>query len=310
MPPAILWDVEKEKIDFLNTRAPNLAQFTNPILTTDGSLTYINSKGQLVIWGDNIYQAKKVTALLDGRVLSDGKGKLLLLTFPTDVYAHGVLGDPKEAKSVTLLNEKGQVLERIAFYTDQVIEGIAPIWIDLNNDGLREIILTLSNRRDGAQIVVYSESGVLVAQGEPIGTGFRWRHQIAVAPFGPDHEVELVDVLTPHIGGTVEFFQLQGSSLIKVAEVSGYTSHVINSRNLDMALAGDVNADGRIELLLPNQSLSHLGIIQRSLAGAAVLAEIPLNGKLSSNLAAVSIPNGTLAIAAGLDTSILRVWLP
>jgi len=307
MPPAILQD---KKIEILNDRAPNLAEFTHPILTSDGSLAFINGNGQVVIWGETIYQAKQLDALRDARVLSDGNGKLLLLTSRTSVYEHGVLGDSVEAKSVTLVSENGKILENITLFSDQVIEGIAPIWVDMNGDGLREIILTLSNRRDGAQLVVFSETGEQIAQGEAIGTGFRWRHQIAVAPFGPNRETELVDVLTPHLGGVVEFFRLEGSALVKVAEMPGYTSHVINSRNLDMAVAADFNADGRVDLLLPNQALTHLGIIQRTTDGAAVIAEIPLNATLSSNLAAVPLPNGMLAIAAGLDTSMLRVWLP
>jgi hypothetical protein len=85
---------------------------------------------------------------------------------------------------------------------------------------------------------------------------------------------------------------------------------VINSRNLDLAIAADFNADGRVDLLLPNQRLTHLGIIQRTVDGAAVVAEIALEGNLSSNLAAVSLPGGMLALAAGLDSSLLRVWLP
>ena len=307
MPPAILLD---KKVEILNDRAPNLAEFTHPVLTMDGSLAFINGNGQLVIWGENIYQSKQLDALRDARVLSDGNGQLLLLTSRTSVYEHGVLGDSVEAKSVTIVSESGKILENITLFSDQVIEGIAPLWVDLNDDGLREIILTLSNRRDGAQLVVFSETGDQIAQGEAIGTGFRWRHQIAVAPFGPNRETELVDVLTPHIGGVVEFFQLRGTSLVKVAEVSGYTSHVINSRNLDMAVAADFNADGRVDLLLPNQSLTQLGIIQRTQDGAAVVGEISLEASLSSNLAAVPLPGGMLALAAGLDSSLLRVWLP
>ncbi|HSG26511.1 MAG TPA: hypothetical protein VLA32_10375 [Anaerolineales bacterium] len=307
MPPAIL---QEKEVEILNDRAPNLAEFTHPILTTAGSLAFINGNGQLVIWGENINQAKQLDALRDARVLSDGNGKLLLLTSRTSVYEHGVLGDSVEAKSVTVVSEAGEILESITLFSDQVIEGIAPIWVDMNDDGQREIILTLSNRRDGAQLAVFSETGEQIAQSEAIGTGFRWRHQIAVAPFGPNRETELVDVLTPHLGGVVEFFRLEGNTLVKVAEVSGYTSHVINSRNLDLAIAADFNADGRVDLLLPNQRLTHLGIIQRTVDGAAVVAEIALEGNLSSNLAAVPLPGGMLALAAGLDSSLLRVWLP
>ena len=91
----------------------------------------------------------------------------------------------------------------------QVIEGIAPIWVDWNQDGEREIIVTLSDLANGAQVVVFNEQGKRIAEGPAIGQGYRWRHQIAVAPFGPNGEMELVDVLTPHLGGVVEFYQWQ-----------------------------------------------------------------------------------------------------
>ena len=59
----------------------------------------------------------------------------------------------------------------------------------------------------------FDDDGHLVAEGPTIGQGYRGRHQIAVAPFGPNGELELVDVLTPHLGGIVEFYQLEEKKL-------------------------------------------------------------------------------------------------
>ena len=119
-----------------------------------------------------------------------------------------------------------------------------------------------------------------------------------------------MDVLTPHLGGVVEFFRLEGEKLVKTAELPGFTSHVIGSRNLDMAFAGDLDADGQIELVLPRQDLSSLGVLERTADGAAVAGEIALAGRLASNLAAVTLPGGGLAVAAGLESGVLWVWLP
>lgn len=307
-PPAIGFDGKKLRL--LNDEASLLPPYTHPIWLDNGALASITNPGRLRILGEDIYEEIDLDALLDGRILTDGDGKLLLLTQTTTVYDHGVLGDGVEAKAFSLVGINGSVIKRVPFFTDQVIEGIAPLWADLDGDGQREIILTLSNRQDGAQLVVYAEDGGQLAQGEPIGTGYRWRHQIAVAPFGPAQELELVDVLTPHIGGVVEFFQMEGGKLLKVAEVPGYTSHVINTRNLDMALAADVDRDGQVELLLPTQSRDALGAIQRTADGAETAFEIPLNGILSSNLAGVNLPGGGLALAAGLEGGTLLVWLP
>ncbi|MDH5507856.1 MAG: hypothetical protein OEZ02_11610, partial [Anaerolineae bacterium] len=187
---------------------------------------------------------------------------------------------------------------------------IMPIWTDLTGDGAREIIVTLSDGSQGAQIVVFDENGDQIANGSPIGKGYRWRHQIAAAPFGPLGELELVDVLTPHIGGIVEFFQMVDGALLPSAQTGGFTSHTIHSRNLDMAAVGDFDGDGLIEVLLPSQDLSMLGGIHRNENGAETAWEIPVGGKLNTNLAVIQFANGTLAIGVGVQEGRLRIWLP
>lgn len=149
-----------------------------------------------------------------------------------------------------------------------------------------------------------------MAAGDPIGQGQRWRHQIAVAPFGPNGEMELATVLTPHIGGTVGFMQWDGDKLNVVAELPGYTSHVIYSRNMDMAMAGDFNGDGRPELLLPTDDRTQLGGIQRAAGGAEAIYQLDLPGQLVTNLAGATLVSGDTAVGAGLDNGVLRVWQP
>ena len=170
--------------------------------------------------------------------------------------------------------------------------------------------MTLSNAAEGAQIVLFSENGQQLAAGPAIGTGFRWRHQLAVAPFGPNQEMELVDVRTPHIGGTVEFYQWHGTSLEIVATVPGYTSHIIGSRNLDMAVAGDFDGSDRYQLLLPTQSRTALGAIARTTDGAEVAWQLPLDGQIVSNIAAVSLLDGRIGVGIGRADNVLRLWLP
>ncbi|MCJ7557026.1 MAG: hypothetical protein MUP90_08950, partial [Gammaproteobacteria bacterium] len=140
--------------------------------------------------------------------------------------------------------------------------------------------------------------------------GYRWRNQLALAPFGPNGGLELVVVLTPHLTGVVEFYQLHAERLDVVAGVPGYTSHVIGTRNLDMALAGDFDGDGSVEVLLPGQSLTELGAIRRTGDGAEAVWSLPIDGILTTNLAAVSFPDGSLALGLGRGDGVLRVWLP
>ncbi len=255
-----------------------------PIFSDSISQAYIDTQGDFILVDPNLHEmlSISVNALPDARILSDGQGRLLLLSEPTEKYDHGVLGDTLEASSITRIDDPltGKVSAEISMSPDLVIEGISPIWADLNQNGEREIIVTVSNAQQGAQILVFNEDGQKIATGPDIGQGYRWRHQIAVAHFGPNDEIEIADVLTPHLGGVVEFYQLDGDQLKIVAQIPGYTSHVIGTRNLDMAAAGDFDGDGNVELVLPNQERSQLCAIRRTKNGAEEVWSLKLDDRI------------------------------
>jgi hypothetical protein len=278
---------------------------TNPI-SINGRLVYIASNGELVMNDADSQTRLPINALLDSRILVDESDRLLVLIEPTTRYDHGIAGDEFEASAIMLIQTEPElrITQIIPIAAPDVIEGISAIWADIDNDGTRDIIVTLSNNQTGARIVAYREDGTLLAESKPIGLGHRWRHQIAVAQFEPNKPPLLVDVRTPHIGGIVEFFQLNEGKLDVVMEIRGYSTHSIGSRNLDTALAGDFNNDGIIELLAPDQGHGNLSII--SLDG--MIATLPLDGVLTSNLSAAEL-DGKLYVGAGTQGN-LKVWIP
>ncbi len=287
---------------------------THPVLLPAGQIAFIDTDGDLVFLENGAETARlPLNALPDARILVDEQARLLLLTSPTGRYAHAVLGDSLEAASITLIetDPTPTVALTIPISEPAVIEGLAPIWTDLSGDGQREIIVTVSDPEQGAQLVVFNEAGEQMAAGPAIGQGNRWRHQIAVAPSGPDGELELIDVHTPHLGRVTEFFRLTDDALDLVAQSQeNYTSHFLGSRNLDMAVAGDFDRDGRVEVLLPNADASALGAIRRTATGAEVVWVLGLRGEMSTNLATTPHgPNG-FAIGVGLTDNLLRVWWP
>ncbi|MFC1907238.1 hypothetical protein ACFLW8_04040 [Chloroflexota bacterium] len=311
MPP--LLKVSNGQPTLVIPATPSASKVTHPIiLPSSGELVYIDTEGDVVFWDGAETGRLHLKALPDARLLADERERLLVLTDATTRYAHGVLGDRVEAGSITLIETEPvpRVISTIPVPGDSVVEGIAPIWSDITGDGLREIVVTVSNAREGARILVFDEAGSRIAAGPSIGQGSRWRHQLAVAPFGPSGETELLDVLTPHIGGVVEFYRLDGERLEVVAEVPGYTSHSIGSRNLDTAVAGDFDGDGQLELLLPSQKRTELGGVRRTVAGAEVEWTLPLGGRISTNIAAITLNDGRLTIAAGREDDVMRVWLP
>lgn len=304
-PPLLAFD--GNQLQMLTAPSEPAAPLTHPIIV-QGKLIFIDAAGNLQV-GNALLP---VNALPDARLVQDENGRVLVLSHPSGEYAHGVLGDALEATQITVVETvpKPHIASVIDMPPGKVIEGLAPIWADINGDGEREIIVTLSDAASGAQLVVFAENGEQIALSEPIGQGYRWRHQIAVAAFGPQHESELATVLTPHLGGVVEFFRISGDQLVRVAQLPGYTSHVINTRNLDMALAGDFDGNGQPELLLPTQARTALGAIQRDENGASLLWSLPLPGVLSTNLAATTSAEGQTWLGAGLENGQLRIWLP
>lgn len=274
-------------------------------LTQNGDLEFIDPSNQHLA-------TLKVNALPDARLLVDQQERLLLLSGPTNKYNHGVLGDNLEASSITLIDTQPtpQITSVITLPDNEVIEGIAPIWVDIDKDGDSEIIVTVSDLELGAGLVVFSETGERLAEGPKMGQPFRWRHQIAFGELGSEGESELAVVRTPHIGGVIEYYQYSDDALTIVAEFPGITSHVIGSRNLDMSAAGDFDGDGAIELLLPNPELTELVAVQRALAGAEEDWGLAVDGKIGTNLAAVTMPSGKIALSIGRQDGVLRLWLP
>jgi hypothetical protein len=313
MPP--LLKIEDGVPVLVGLPSPDASAATHPVVlsSSEGKLAFVDGTGDLVIQNNDGEIARlAVSALPDARLLMDERKRLLLLTDPTTRYDHGVLGDKVEAGSVTLVETEPapRVLRRLVLPPEIVVEGIAPLWADLSGDGKREIILTLSNDDQGAQVVVFDEAGVPLAGGSPVGQGYRWRHVVAVAPLGPDGELELVDVLTPHIGGVVEFYQFGDHRLDVSAELGEYGSHSLGSRNMDSAVVGDFDGDDRQEVLVPGQSRRTLAAIRHSADGAEEIWTVPVGGLMSTNVATVPLSDGMLGAGVGHNGQAVRLWLP
>jgi hypothetical protein len=254
-----------------------------------------------------------VQALPDARLVSDDTGLVAVLGGATqERYRHGVLGDAIEATQLVLLTAEPalRIVRFIELSAPDVVEGIAPIWADLDEDGTRELVVTVSNSTSGGRIVVYGTDGQRMAEGPGFEHGGRWRHAIAVAPFATNGMPELAVVRTPHIGGVVEFYRLVDRELRLTASLPGYTSHVLGSRNLDMAIAGDFDGDGQPELLLPVQDRTMLAGIRRTATGAAQAWTADVGGVVATNLAAGTLPDGRLALGVGRKDGTVRLWLP
>ncbi len=247
-----------------------------------------------------------VTLLADSRIVQSSRGELAILSEPTTEYRHGVLGDAVEAASVTVIGEERPVT--IPAPAGTVFEAVAPMWADVDDDGLDELLVTASDSGGGARLTVYEPDGSLVGSSPPIGRGNRWLNQLAVAPTGPAGETEIIEVRTPHIGGIVRWHRLIEGDFALVATASEYSTHRIGSRNVDQGVVVDTTGDGRPETLVPTQDQESLVALGRAGEQATVLTTVELGGRLSTNLEVLKLSDGSAALIAGTDQGVLLIW--
>lgn len=266
----------------------------------------ILENGDLLITVDDQTTVLNINALPDSLIIEDEQHRLLILSDPSDRYQHGILGDVLEATSVTIiqLSDKPSVISKFSVPVNWVIESILPIWSDWDGDGEREIVLTLSNSSSGSKLVLYNESGNVLAESLPIGKGFRWRHALDIASFGEDGQRLLVEVQTPHIGGIVSFYSWDKKNKVLKTEatISNYSTHDIGSRAMEMYALVEDDENEQVLLILPNQSKTELAAL-RFVSG--VIHEewsIPLGGKLSGNLK-LTEENGIKVIRTIVDNN-------
>ena len=308
MPPILIAD---EQHSFLATPPGNASVLTHSIFLQNDIEVFIDDTQQVHFRSENEQILHSVQALPDARILTDENDRILFLSDPTYNYAHAVLGDAIEAASITLIDPKNSTFQirKIIPETGDVIEGISPIWVDMDLDGTREIIVTQSNHVDGARILVYREDGSILTESAPIGKGFRWMHQIAAAQFVDGGPLELAILRTPHIGGEIEIMGLVQDRLEVQASLSGYSTHKLGSRNLDAALVADFNGDGIIEIIVPGQEQSTLTGIQYT---AGVLIPVwtqLLDAQLSTNLTGVAVKYQHMLLGAGTEDNSLKLWI-
>ncbi|MBI2527804.1 MAG: VCBS repeat-containing protein [Candidatus Rokubacteria bacterium] len=270
--------------------------------------------------GPRVISRVDVHALPDARIAvadldGDGTPEAVVLSDPTERYAHGALGDSVEAASVTVigLSPSGLFIRaRHAVPAPAVIEDLAPV-IARVGEGVRPLMMVVrSSAQRGAAVVAFGwkDGGLeLLAEGPAAGRGLRRTHVLGVANFSGEGPPEIVAVHTPHLGGVLTAYRRRGSALIPVAQASGYASHLFGSRNQDQALIADFDGNGRPEVVLPRQSREALAGLELEAGRFAERWSLRLGSRIESNLAAADLSGDGLVDLAVADGRVLRVFL-
>lgn len=150
-------------------------------------------------------------------------------------YGHDVLGSTPEWNALTVFwGVEGQKLQdgrrgaSELLNSDHVFEDIQPRLIDMDGNGLDEIVVVQSSFTLGARLLVISTVDDLKITATPyIGTRFRWLAPIGAADLDGDGHVEIAYIDRPHLAKTLRIWRYENGKLTEIATLPGLTNHKI-----------------------------------------------------------------------------------
>ncbi|MEE9313546.1 MAG: hypothetical protein V3V02_02765 [Rhizobiaceae bacterium] len=274
------------------------------------------------------WQTKKVTGPLpkvttiqadsglpDGGVAIANKGSDIHSAWyaaPTTRYGHGILGDAIEGGSLIVKNTQGKLLT-FTLPNNQVFEDITPRLRDLGVTGKTNVVTILSDVKLGASLAVFGITDgklLLITQTPYIGRSNRWRNIAGIGDFDGDGLMQIAEVVTPHIGGTLRFWTWKKGKLVASGEMDGFSNHFIGSRELDLSTMEDFDGDGVSDIALPSADRMSLRLIKfkgkaRGKKTLVEIASIPFPARIDKQIS--SEFNGeSVDITIGLEDG--SIW--
>lgn len=207
---------------------------------------------------------------------------------PTRRYPHGVLGDDIEAAVLGIATDANDVVE-LRLPDDAVFEDLVPRLVDADGNGKDEIMVVRSTLSGGAALSLYRlHAGELseLASTPPIGRPGRWLNPVGAADLDGNGRLDLIYVETPHIGGKLRVWEIDGNRLQHKDTRPGVSNHAIGSTAIGLHALLDIDGDGLNDIVVPDQPRTSL--IAFSLAGGRLreIARLSLPGTVATNIQA------------------------
>ena len=149
---------------------------------------------------------------------------------PTDRYAHAVLGDGIEYETLAITLADGGV-RRFTLPETSVFEDTEPRLVDLDADGVAEVIVVESDQSQGARLAIYDGAGFVTAT-PYIGTRFRWLAPLGAADLDGDGQMEIAYIDRPHLAKTLRIWRYESRRVTQIAALGGVTNHRIGERDI------------------------------------------------------------------------------
>ena len=128
-----------------------------------------------------------------------------------------------------------------------------------------------------------------------IGLAYRWLNPVGVADFDADGEMDVAVVEMPHLGRSLVIYSRTASRLIERGRLSGFSNHHMGSTIIDLSVAFDVNHDGVVDMILPDEERRFLQAMTFKGGEFKRIAEGPVGAAITTSVVAGDF-NGNGAI--------------
>ena len=204
------------------------------------------------------------------------------LANPTQRYKHGVFGQPFEYGTILTVDENGAALRPYNLPFEQVFEDRRVRVIDLDDDGLSEVILIVADRNRGAAVALYAfdpgegETSATVypmAQSAFIGAPNRWLNPLdGAVDLDGDGSREFAVIEPPHIAPVLRVHQWNGGQLDTLARIplDGYSNHAFGALEMAGSLFCEADAPGRALVQIPRVGGGPAGVLIFDLADSTL----------------------------------------
>lgn len=218
---------------------------------------------------------------------------------PVDRYGHFALGRPHEYARLEVTTDTGR---RLVFELPdkEVFEDLAPRLVAMAPGEPQEILAIVSQRDSGSRLMMLRLAGSRIevsAESPPIGTPMRWLNPVGVADLDGDGRAEIAAVITPHIGGILKVYKKQGSQLVEISALDGFSNH-INGR-AELALSLPFVMAGKTRLLVPGTTRQQLRVVELDKGRLVEIGRCPLLAPITDAVRVMSPREVSLGLLTG-----------
>jgi hypothetical protein len=158
------------------------------------------------------------------------------------VYGHNILGNTPEWNTLTVhwgpeaqARRPARGATTVWSESNHIFEDVAPRLVDLDKDGMLDIVTVQSSFQQGARLLILHPRKLDFG---PVGTRYigqrnRWLAPIGIEDFDRDGKFELAYIDRPHLAKTLRIWRYSpGRPLEELAARAGLTNHRIGEPDI------------------------------------------------------------------------------